>query len=477
MASVLKKRNGKWPVQYTDALGKRRQKLVIGTKPDAKAVGVDLDRRAQAIRLGTADPRADALALHAARPIGEHVAAFERDHRTRDNTPKHGRSVIARLGRTLRLAKVKRLADITESSTRSAADALRQEKKSLQTCRHHIRALTQFTHWAKRDGRTATNPLADFRLAGFNPDRDRRHPRRELTEAETTLLMSHLEHAPDVRRVPAADRRMFYLLALSTGLRGKELRSLTPESFHLDQPDPMVHLTADAAKNERDADLPVPLNLAPVVLDWLSNRPAGTPVFARFWKAVNLLKADLAAAGVAYEDAAGEYADCHALRHTFITRLGRSGASVKTVQSLARHSDPCLTFGRYSHASASDLRAGVESAAPVLHSSATTGPDANRPDPFPALGGESQSSLGKAVMAETAGNEPMHPEGLEPPTCGSVDRRTVMCSTPDGVADGGTRPTRSSRTRSTCAQRLTASLTVAPARREGERVHAEVLNA
>lgn len=429
MASVLKKRLGKWPVQYFDAFGKRRQKSVLGTKRDAENIGHELERQAQAVRrLGTSNPRADALTLHSARPIAAHVSAFERDHLTRDNTSKHARSVIARLGRVLPLAKVKLLSDITESSIRSAADALRRSGKSLQTCRHHIRAVTEFTRWAKRDGRISGNPLADFRLSGFNPERDRRRPRRELTEAEIDLLMSHLVHAPEVRQVPAADRRMFYLLALATGLRAAELQSLSPASFLLDRPAPVIHLTALAAKNQRAADLPVPSNLVPLVREWLASRPADAPVFARFWKAVNLLKVDLAAAGIPYVDAAGDYADCHALRHTFITRLGRAGIPVKAMQVLARHSDPRLTIGRYAHASDSDLRAGAESAAPVLHSTATTGPDANQPEPNMPHGQELQDTADDGVMAETAGSEAMHPEGLEPPTCGSVDRRSVQLS-------------------------------------------------
>ena len=36
----------------------------------------------------------------------------------------------------------------------------------------------------------------------------------------------------------------------------------------------------------------------------------------------------------------------HAARHTYVSRVVESGASVKTCQELARHSDPTLTIGR-----------------------------------------------------------------------------------------------------------------------------------
>jgi len=44
-----------------------------------------------------------------------------------------------------------------------------------------------------------------------------------------------------------------------------------------------------------------------------------------------------------YCDADGLFADFHANRHTFISRLGRSGVSLLTAQKLARHFDPRLT--------------------------------------------------------------------------------------------------------------------------------------
>ena len=61
------------------------------------------------------------------------------------------------------------------------------------------------------------------------------------------------------------------------------------------------------------------------------------------------LRADLAAAGIAYRDERGEYADFHSLRHTFVTNLFDRGASPKEAQTLARHADARLTLARYAH--------------------------------------------------------------------------------------------------------------------------------
>ena len=62
-----------------------------------------------------------------------------------------------------------------------------------------------------------------------------------------------------------------------------------------------------------------------------------------------------------YRDKDGRVADFHATRHTYISGIVATGASVKTAQELARHSTPVLTIGRYSHARLHDLQGALES--------------------------------------------------------------------------------------------------------------------
>ena len=72
-----------------------------------------------------------------------------------------------------------------------------------------------------------------------------------------------------------------------------------------------------------------------------------------------MLAIDLKAAGIAPETDSG-VVDFHALRGTYITHLVNSGASVKTCQTLARHSTPVLTIGVYAKTSLHDLTGAVE---------------------------------------------------------------------------------------------------------------------
>lgn len=59
------------------------------------------------------------------------------------------------------------------------------------------------------------------------------------------------------------------------------------------------------------------------------------------------------------KDASGCVADFHALRHTYITRVVKSGVTVKMAQELARHSTPVLTLGVYSHIGLHDTSKAV----------------------------------------------------------------------------------------------------------------------
>jgi hypothetical protein len=75
-----------------------------------------------------------------------------------------------------------------------------------------------------------------------------------------------------------------------------------------------------------------------------------------------MIEGDLAAADIPYvvEGPDGPlFADFHALRHSFIALLDKSGATLKEAMQLARHSDPKLTMARYGRAQLHDLGQAV----------------------------------------------------------------------------------------------------------------------
>src|SRR5208283_4568924 len=112
---------------------------------------------------------------------------------------------------------------------------------SPSTFNYYLRDARSFFRWMMRDGRSMENPLAH--LQGINNRTDRRHDRRALSVDELCWLLDVTEHGysipgADGKQVQivesmerfgmaAADRAMLYRLAVETGLRSGELRSLT----------------------------------------------------------------------------------------------------------------------------------------------------------------------------------------------------------------------------------------------------------
>jgi integrase len=157
-----------------------------------------------------------------------------------------------------------------------------------------------------------------------------------------------------------ADRYHLYLTACATGFRAGELASLTPASFDLGALPARVTLPARKGKNRRLAVQPLPADVAEALRDYLAGRPADLSVWPGCWsdRAADMLRPDLAAAGIPFRVEGPDgplFADFHALRHTCITMLEQSGVTIKQAQVLARHSDPKLTIGRYSHATLAKL--------------------------------------------------------------------------------------------------------------------------
>ena len=73
-----------------------------------------------------------------------------------------------------------------------------------------------------------------------------------------------------------------------------------------------------------------------------------------------MIRSDLSAAGVPYRDSVGRNVDFHALRHTFITNLARSGVHPSTAQTLARYSTITLTMDRYTHTMLEQLATALQ---------------------------------------------------------------------------------------------------------------------
>jgi Phage integrase family len=88
-----------------------------------------------------------------------------------------------------------------------------------------------------------------------------------------------------------------------------------------------------------------------------------------------MIRLDLEAADIpdAVETADGpRHADFHALRHSYLTLLGRGVVDLRTAQELAGHSTPVLT-ARYSHRGLNDLAVAVGRLPSLMPAAGTDG--------------------------------------------------------------------------------------------------------
>lgn len=231
---------------------------------------------------------------------------------------------------------------------------------SAQTANFMVAAARRFTRWLHEKVSTVRADLFD-RIPAFDAANGRVHARRDVAPDELARLLEAARASERVIRcLSGVDRHHLYLVAFATGFRASELAVLTPAHFHLEADPPAVALPGKATKNKKAARLPLVPGVAVALRSYLKGKPAAHPVWPGKWHihAAKMLREDLAAAEVPYvvDGPDGkQFADFHALRHTFCSTLAASGAGVKELQTLARHGDSRTTLNLYTHARSAEL--------------------------------------------------------------------------------------------------------------------------
>ena len=371
----------------------------------------------------------DAGKVAALRPLADHLdgpadAPGWRQHLTaKGNTPGHVALSVARVKAIIDGCKFHFWSDVTASKVLAHLAGLQADRVKLdrngkpeldaagnpitrpgigaQTFNFYLVAFKSFCKFMVRDGRASESPVAH--LDGLNVRTDRRHDRRALTVDELRWLLDVTGKGPDRRGMNGEARSMLYRLAVESGLRANELRSLTRASFiDLDGDKPMVRVAAGYSKHRRADELPLRAETAGKLAVFLSAKLPDAPAFTmppagHVAKVLKLDLADARAAWIAdgataqeqadrdktgfleYADAAGRVADFHALRHTTGSFLAAAGVHPKVAQAIMRHSTIDLTMSRYTHVFAgqeSDAVADLpDLSAPTRQAAKLTGTD------------------------------------------------------------------------------------------------------
>ena len=299
---------------------------------------------------------------------------YEQKLRAAGRTEGHVSLTLLRLRRIAAFCCWKTARDIKSESLNRYSVAARDER-SAQSVAHELTAAKGFSSWLFKLGKLKSDTLRIVEKP--NAKADRRHVRRMVLPEEFSWLLMALSQGAERFGMTAKARGLLYRLAIETGLRAGELRSLTVGSLNLDADNPVVTLSAGASKNRKAARQSISAALAVELREFATGEPREQLFnLPQEWRLAKMLRADIEAARLLWltdadcpeerisreesdflkaETSTGQVLDFHSLRHSTGSWLARAGVAVPTIQRVMRHSTPVLTLGTYGHAFAGEL--------------------------------------------------------------------------------------------------------------------------
>ncbi len=383
MASVKKlsrdkrKKNAPYYIQFFDHNGKRRTTKGCPDKGVSETKAAQIESLVERIKAGlaTASELDAVLGKRQSPGVVGYLDDFEKSLRRKGDTEKHVKLTMGRVRTTVAGCEFRVLADLNADDVEEfVADFCEEKDYGHRTYNHYVQAVDSFGNWLADPKRRILprNPFAG--IVRRNAETDVRHPRRALTSEEFGKLVNAARTSDtSIQCFTGEERSRIYVLSYMTGLRRGELASLTPKSFTLDVPQPVVTVEAGASKHRRKDVLPLHAEFIPLLRTWLAEAPADEPLFPKLAKRRTwlMVKKDLASVGIPYRTDEG-IADFHAAgRHTHVTELLKNGASLPEARQLARHSDVRMTM-KYTHVGLDDQAKALKSL-PCLHIVCTPG--------------------------------------------------------------------------------------------------------
>ncbi len=276
--------------------------------------------------IGLVDP----YAVHKARPLTEHIAAYIGELRAKGRDDMYCDNNNRFLTRMATECGWNKIGDVTPDSMVKWRDHL---DRSAKTRNIYLATAKTFCNWMMQRDRIAVNPLANVGAVEQRGKETR--IRRALSDDEIIRLLEI-----------AGKYRIVYLMALTTGLRRGELTALTWGDVHLHSARPFINVRASISKNHKTATMFLRHDVTDALRKIVgadTDPVLNMPGRKRF-------KSHLKAAGIKEVDNAGRVVDFHSLRHTFITGLSKAGVNPRVAMELARHSQIDLTMRVYTDA-------------------------------------------------------------------------------------------------------------------------------
>jgi integrase len=292
----------------------------------------------------------DSSRAAAGKPLSQHLDDFAGSLRAKGNTPRHITQTLSRMRMVFEGCKFHTWSDIRAERVEHYLANLRNGGLSIQTTNYYLQGIKQFCRWMVQNRRASESPVAH--LKRLNVCADRRHDRTALEVDEVRRLLQATRKAPERYGMAGPERVRLYQLAIETGLRANELRSLKVSSF--DFRTNTVTVVAAYSKHRKEDTLPLRSETAEALEALFAGKTPEAKAFGGRYKRLTdktskMIEADLAEAGIDYTDDAGRYRDFHALRHTTGSWLAAKGVHPKVAQAIMRHSDINLTMSKYTH--------------------------------------------------------------------------------------------------------------------------------
>lgn len=363
MGGVVSRGNGRrWRIWYIDRHGKRRWGTGHADKRASQKLADELEQEERRIREGLVDPKARERRAAASADVAVLLGLWREYMVAKGDGAKHANHQATAARRVLESAGVVSIAAIDSDAINGAIGRMtviikkKVQPASARTRNHALGSVKAFCRWLEQTDRLSEFPRGLKALKPRSVEADRRRERRALTPEELDRLISTTETGPGVAlttrpaetcrkpELSGPERAMLYRLACGTGFRANELRSLTRDSFDLDDPtNAYVTVSGAYSKRKRTDRQPIRSDLARAIAAWLAQHGSPPRVPQR---TAAILRDDLKRAGIPIESR-GKVLDFHSFRQTYITHIVKRGTDPATAQQLARHSDVRLTLQTY----------------------------------------------------------------------------------------------------------------------------------
>ena len=369
--SIFKRTDdGPYFISWYDAGGKRKTQCVKTTdKATAQRILAKKLADVALRRDGVIDARQESVITEASKPIETHLANFEAMMKARQGSDRHIKSTLFIIREVCAAANFTTPNNITADGLNRIAADIKARGQSPRTVQARVVAIKAFTRWLADHGKLLHDPLRTVKRPSAKTDRRKR--RRMLLPAEWPYLRAATLTSGPRDGMNPLERVTLYAVAIQTGLRSAELRSLTKADLFLAGEKPYVRCRADNTKNAQEARQYIQTDLAGDLRQLVATKTPTANVFTMpdEFHVAAMLRADLAAARKQWLDEVkhdpdarakreesdflavtnhqGEVLDFHSLRHTTGSWLALQGEHPNVIKTVMRHSCITLTMNTY----------------------------------------------------------------------------------------------------------------------------------